>query len=165
MDRKVRGYTLIEILFVIVLMSILMYIFIKEILVIKNREDLKGTAETLAGNLNFVKSQSIVSSFPNGFCYKDQTKEFIFFADKNRDGNYTSSDDKIIISQKLGSNIAVSITNNNSLLCPKAIIFDRRGEIISGGSFGLTISFTTKATGNYTVKVILHRAGRVRVEL
>ncbi|MDM7202653.1 MAG: type II secretion system protein [Thermodesulfobacteriaceae bacterium] len=92
MDRKVRGYTLIEILFVIVLMSILMYIFIKEILVIKNREDLKGTAETLAGNLNFVKSQSIVSSFPNGFWYKDQTKEVIFFADKNRDGNYTSSD-------------------------------------------------------------------------
>ncbi len=147
---------------VISLLSMLAYVFIKEIHVRILEERLKETAESLASNVNYIKSLAPISSEPPCFCYKEGNKEFIFFMDSNRNKNLDEFD-KILRNKKIEKPIEVAnITNNNKLLCPRSVCFDRRGEIKSSGSLGHTIVLGN--TYNRTIEVKISSTGRIRIQ-
>ncbi len=160
--HRTGGVSLLEVLVVISLLSILAYLFISEIHKRILEERLKETAESLAGELNYIKSLAPISAEPPCFCYKEGNKEFIFFMDTNRNKNLDESD-KILKSMKIEKPIEVAnITNDNKLLCPRSVCFDRRGEIRSSGSLGHTIVLGN--TYNQTVEIKISRTGRIRIQ-
>lgn len=159
MVRKIKGYTLFEILVVITLIAILSSFFIREILVYVARERLKATTEEFAANLNLIKTKSIISLIPHGFCFNKNTNSFVFFVDRNFDLRYATGE--TIFEQKVSHGIKIFI-NINAFRCPNAIIFDRRGEIIHNGTTGFSVVFNN--TFGEVMNVTLNALGRISIK-
>lgn len=160
MVRKIKGYTLFEILVVITLIAILSSFFIREILVYVARERLKATTEEFAANLNLIKTKSIISLTPHGFCFDNNTNSFVFFVDRNLDLRYATGE--TIFEQKVSHGITFFVNNINALSCPNAIIFDRRGEIIHNGTTGFSVVF--RNTFGEVMNVTLNALGRISIK-
>ncbi|BAU24089.1 hypothetical protein THC_1729 [Caldimicrobium thiodismutans] len=163
MVRKIRGYTTLELLILIAILAILSAIFIREYLIYTARERLKGAANEIASQLNWVKTKSMISKNLYGICYDNNTRQILIFEEKNGDGNYTNGIDliyKIInISENWRGIEVVEITSK--LLCPQAFIFDRRGELISGGDSGSIVLIN--AFGE-KIKISISILGRISVQ-
>ncbi|MFN3406906.1 MAG: Tfp pilus assembly protein FimT/FimU [Caldimicrobium sp.] len=167
MDRKIKGVTLLEVLTVIAIFCILSFFFIEEFINYQITQKLRAEAEVLGKNLNYIKTQSMIGLKPYGFCYDpgigfcNITKGFCFGMDENGDKRI----DEIILRQDLKKDLKfvfeLDITNNGTLTCPNAIFFDRRGEIISSGSTGHTITISYK---DHKVKVKIDKLGRISIE-
>jgi len=86
MDRKIKGYTILEILVVISLMIILSYIGVKEFLVYVAKIRLNSAVDQLLGDLNWIKTKSMISEKPWGFCIENENS-YVLFKDNDSDGN------------------------------------------------------------------------------
>ncbi len=166
MDRKIKGLTLIEILVIIVFLGILYYIFAKEILVAISREKLIEYAETLAGNLNYIKTQSIISNYPYGFCYQSAERTFIFFKDLNRNQKWDDSgSQETIKEQKIASIYGINVITDDWLLCnnSRMLVFDRRGEILRNNSNLETYRIIFTNAYDQKIEIGLNSTGRIVV--
>jgi Tfp pilus assembly protein FimT len=154
--RKIRGYTTLELLILIAILAILSAIFIREYLIYTARERLKGAANEIASQLNWIKTKSMISTNFYGICYDNNTRQFLIIEEKNGIINYTNGTD---LKEKWKGIEVVEITNK--LLCPQAFFFDRRGELISGGDSGSIVLIN--AFGE-KIKISISILGRISVQ-
>jgi len=159
MAGKIKGYTTLEILMVLAMLSILGALFVREFLIYIQRERLKSAASEIASEINFIRTRSMISNAIYGFCYDNDTQTFIFFEDKDGVASFNNNTDNVIKSIKISDRWkGVSVGEcNPCLICRRAIVFDRRGEIASvcEGNFTLVNSY------GEAIRIIINKLGRI----
>ncbi|MFN4132230.1 MAG: Tfp pilus assembly protein FimT/FimU [Caldimicrobium sp.] len=161
MDRKIKAYTTLELLLVISILGILSFLFVREFLIYISRERLKNATEELASLISNCKNRSILSSQNCGYCLNG-THSIIFFLDNNKDGIFNANSDTIFSHfSKESENIQIG--NGTTLsTCPQAALFDKRGELISGGAVAHSIILKNKYEEKR--KITVNLLGRISVE-
>lgn len=160
MVREIKGYTTLELLFVVAIISLLSALFIREFLIYTARERLKSSAEELAGILNYAKTRSMITMDNYGFCFNNNTKEIVVFIDKNKNQKLDFPEDLIVRAFKK-TGIIIDANNNYCYDNYNDAIFDRRGELFSSGANAVTINLQN--TFNVTVSLIINPLGRISI--
>jgi len=160
-DRKIKAYSLIELLFVIAILFILASFAYREMLVYIARERLKGATEEILGELNWIKTKSTVSSISYGLCIDTSENKVIIFQDENKNNKYDTTIDPVVRTlQVLQRYPGISVNASSSLLCPRAAVFNRfsylangiPGKVILSNNFGETKEITISQLGRIRLK-------------
>jgi len=154
MDRKIAGFSIIELLIVIAIISILMAVGISQYTKYKADRELMRQANMLMDEINWIKSQSIAKE-PHGIVIT--VSNYTLFKDLDGDCNYSTGDEIV-----RAINFIDGITSSTT----QTIVFDRkgypRGSQCALGTVEGTI--TLKNTNNNTKNIKISRYGRTRIE-
>lgn len=156
MDRKVKGYNILELLFIISLIIILGYIGLREFQVYIARERLRASAEELLDTLKLARSQSMISFYHHGVFCRNSTNEWIYFRDLNRNTFYNNGEEILISNLDSKYGYGIKIANTSTVL-----LFDRTGQTLSTGRFGnctLVNAFGEK------IRVTVDSVGRITIQ-
>lgn len=145
------GFTLVELLIVIAIVSILSVIAIPNFSRLKEIYVTKGEMQKVVSFLNLAKSVSL--KYNEQVCVsftKGKGGTLTMFIDTNRDGNYSNGEK---IEQTMPLNEGLEITSENKNVC-----FPPTG-IVLGSNNTITFQF-----GNAIRNVIVSGYGRIRIE-
>lgn len=155
MDRKIAGFSILEILIVIAILSILMAISVSIYTRYKLDRELTRQTNQLLNEISWIKSQSI-SKEPHGIMIT--LSNYTIFKDSDGDCSYTTGNEIVRI-----VNFIDGITGTTS---PQTFVFDRkghpRGSNCTLGTLEGTI--TLKNTNDNIKNIKISRYGRTRVE-
>lgn len=127
MDRKIKGFTLAEILIVIVVFSILAYVGYQEIAKAVANQRLKNSAQTLAMNLERIKRDSMTGRSPWGLRIQNDNA-YILFEDTNRNCRLDTDSGEARSTVNLDQGITFHDTP------PRTIVFDRKGVALESSN-------------------------------
>lgn len=153
MDRKITGFSILEVLIVIAILSILMAVAISYYVKYKKDRELTTQTNNLLNELSWLKSQSIAKE-PHGIVVN--INSYTLFKDLNGDCNY--NDDEVIR--------IINFTEGITSTASQTIVFDRKGyPRDTNCALGTTEgTITLKNTNNNQKKIRISRYGRTRIE-
>lgn len=162
MDRKIAGFSILEILIVIAILSILMAISVSVYTKYKLDRELTKQANQLLDEISWVKSQSI-SKEPHGITI---TKTYYtIFKDSDGDCDYTPGNE-IIRQVNFIHGITCSTCSRLNQTLNQTFVFDRkgypRGSNCALGTVEGTI--TLENANNNSKNIKISRYGRTRIE-
>lgn len=166
MDRKVKGYTIMEILVIIAILSILAgFAFVSFRNIVLNQR-LKASTDNLVSVLNTARMYSMtggdvrgIGPRPWGVYVTEDGRRFILFEDTNsncRCDNNCNNGEEVVKTFQMES--GVKVRN------PLVIVFDKKGyprNAICG--FGATNIIIESETLNKARTICISRYGRIRV--
>lgn len=156
MDRKVKGFSLGEILIVMLIISVLAYIGYREITKSVADQRLKNSAQTLVTNLERIKGNSVTGGVPWGISINSQnTSSYILFEDTNKNCKLDDNNPRTVALEQ-----EITFQNTPS----RTIVFDRKGTLwehrngkcepiqerinmVLSNSFGRTATITIERSG------------------
>jgi len=154
MDRKIAGFSIMELLIVIAIISILMAVGISQYTKYKADRELMRQANMLMDEINWIKSQAIAKE-PHGIMIT--VSNYTLFKDLDGNCNYSTGDEIV-----RAINFIDVITSSTT----QTIVFDRkgypRGSQCALGTVEGTI--TLKNTNNNIKNIKISRYGRTRIE-
>ncbi|HHW20914.1 pilus assembly FimT family protein [Thermodesulfovibrio thiophilus] len=151
MDRKVAGFSILELLITIAILSILMYVGVSEYTKYKAGRELMRQTNMLADELGWIKSQSIAKQ-PHGIVVN--VNNYTIFIDNN--GNCTFDNDTIVEAKSFISGISSTKTVIG--------VFDRRGYPLDNNC-GLGMDGITLTNNLGSQKIInISKYGRIKIE-
>lgn len=155
MDRKVRAYTIFEILLVVVIIGVLMAVVIRPILVFVANQRLNQATNIVVATLNEAKAYSIMKDNLMGIQSDIGTGIVHQFKDLNGNCSYDNNNGENYRNIELPS----GITFSNDIF----FLFDRRGYPVNA-SCGLGPgSITLKNSYDRYKTICIDRYGRIRV--
>ncbi|MCX7723663.1 MAG: hypothetical protein N2042_00255 [Thermodesulfovibrio sp.] len=150
MDRKIEGFSTLELLIIIAILSILMYVGSSQYINYKLDRELIRQANMLTNEINWIKSQSI-SKEPHGLLIN--LSSYTIFKDLDGDCNFSNAE---LFKSK---DFISGITATN----PQIIVFDRKGYPRNTTcALGMT-SITLKNINNSLKIIDISRYGRVQI--
>ncbi len=153
MDRKVAGFSLLELLVIIAILSILMYAGISQYTKYKADRELTRQANQIANDLSWIKSQSI-SKEPHGIVIT--LNNYTLFKDLDGSCGFSAGDEIISV-----VNFIKGITQQNS---SQTIVFDRKGYP-RDNNCALGLSSITLLNYYNNKKIInISRYGRIQIQ-
>jgi len=151
MDRKVAGFSILELLVIMAILSILMYVGISQYIRYKADRELMRQANMLAEEISWVRYQALAKE-THGI--KIDVGSYTIFKDSDGNCNFSTGDSLVGV---------VSFTDRitaNTL----TVVFDRKGyPRNSNCALGL-ITITLKNTNNSTKNIKISRYGRTTIE-
>ena len=155
MAGKVKGFSLIEVLVVIVILAILMWIAVGPIRNQILRSKLHEAVNTFVADLNEMKRKSLTENASYGIDIVGSNSYHTFV---DNDGDCTKDAGEIIGNVTLPSGITFSTSNTTS-----TIVWTRKGVPLNSscGFYSGNVTFTTLG---FTKTVIISRYGRIRIE-
>ncbi|ACI20223.1 MULTISPECIES: prepilin-type N-terminal cleavage/methylation domain-containing protein [Thermodesulfovibrio] len=114
MDRKIAGFSILELLIIIAILSILMYVGVSQYTKYKADRELMRQANMLTDEISWIKSQSI-SKEPYGIVVN--IGSYTIF--KDSDGNCNFNNAETVKSQSFISGITATVS--------QTLVFDRKG--------------------------------------
>lgn len=156
MGRKIKGYNVLELLFIISLIVILGYIGLREFQVYMARERLKASAEELLNTLKLARSQSMISPHHHGVFCRNNTNDWIYFRDLNRNTFYDGGEEIFISNLDSKYGYGIRIVNTSTVL-----LFDRTGQALSTGRFG---NCTLVNAFGERIRVTVDSVGRITMQ-
>jgi len=155
MDRKIAGFSILEVLIVIAILSILTAVIVSTYTKYKADRELMRQANMLMNEISWIKSQSIGKE-PHGILIT--LSNYTLFKDLNGDCGYNTGDEIIRTIDLIDG-----ITTNSTT---QTFVFDRkgypRGSQCNLGTTEGTI--TLRNTNNSTKNIKISRYGRTRIE-
>lgn len=188
MDRKIKGYSALEILMVLAIIGIIGVIFVQEFRNYVANERLKEGLNQLLSELERVKNRAVISAVPWGIRGCIGTNKYKVFMDYDGDCRDSNSTCDVTISRKYCANMFNKPCNSDSdcdnipNTCfdsevsrelPEGVIFshslyvvfDRKGwPFYYYCGFGATNATLKSSVTGKTYKIIIDRLGRIRVE-
>lgn len=154
MDRKIAGFSVLEILVVIAILSILAAIAVSQYAKYKRDRELTAQTNNLLNSLTWVKSQAI-SKEPHGIVVT--VNNYTLFKDLDGNCNFNEGDDIVSI-----IDFSTGITSTT----PLTLVFDRKGYPRNTScALGTTEgTITLKNTNNNFKNIKINRYGRTRIE-
>ncbi|MDW8136515.1 MAG: GspH/FimT family protein [Thermodesulfobacterium sp.] len=156
MDRKVKGYNILELLFIISLVIILGYIGLREFQIYMARERLKIAAEELLSTVKLARSQSVIGPFHHGIFCRNTTNDWIYFRDLNRNTFYDNGEEILISALTSKYGYGIRIVNTSTVF-----LFDRTGQALSTGRFG---NCTLENAFGERIRVTVDSVGRITIQ-
>lgn len=155
MVGKVRGFSLIEVLVVIVILSILMWIAFGPLRNQILRSKLHEAVNTFVADLNEMKRKSLTENVSYGI---EITGSNYYQTFVDNDGDCTKDTSEVLGNISLPSGITFSTSNTT-----RTILWTRKGIPLNSscGFYSGNITFTTLG---FTKTVIISRYGRIRVD-
>lgn len=151
MDRKIEGFSILELLIIIAILSILMYVGISQYTKYKADRELTRQANMLADEISWVRSQSI-SKEPHGIIVN--IGSYTLFRDL--DGNCNLNNNETIKTQDFISEITA--------IASQTLVFDRKGYPRSiTCALGMS-SITLKNINNNQKIIEISRYGRTQIK-
>lgn len=154
MDRKITGFSILEVLVVIAILSILTAIAVSQYAKYKRDRELTSQANNLLNEISWIKSQSI-SKEPHGIIIR--INNYTIFKDLDGNCNIDEGDD---IVRTVDFITGITATANQT------IVFDRKGyprnTTCALGTTEGTI--TLRNTNNNQKSIKINRYGRTRIE-
>ena len=155
MDRKIKGYNILEILVVLIILGILMALVIRSILVFVANQRLNEAVNMVISDLNEAKMYSISKDNLMGITADSNTNSYIIFQNNDDNCLYNNGLDTILKTITLPS----GITFINDVF----FLFDRRG-LPRNASCGLGMAnIKLKNTFGDIKTICIDRYGRIRV--
>lgn len=154
--RNQSGFTMIELMIVVVLITILAGLAIVDLSSHSGRLKLRSQAHDILSNLRLARSMAVANKTPHGVFFDADGRKFIVFQDRVNLANHTFDvGDSLIYTQDLENTVDYDVCSfpNNT------VVFKADGSASSSGSVGL-LSLATD--GSFTVDV-LASTGRVRL--
>ncbi|MCX7760594.1 MAG: type II secretion system GspH family protein [Hydrogenothermaceae bacterium] len=153
MDRKVKAYTIFEILVALIIIGILMAVVIRPILIFVAKQRLNQATNIVVATLNETKAYSIMKDNLMGIQADQNTGIIHQFIDKNNNCQYDSGENYRDI------NLPTNIIFINDIF----FLFDRRGYPVNA-SCGLGPG-PVVLKNNYDMykTICVDRYGRIRV--
>lgn len=154
MAGKVRGFSLIEVLVVIIILAILMGIAFGPLRNHILKSKVNQAVNTFIADLNEMKRRSITENTTYGIAMG--VTSYITFVDRN--GNCVNNSDEFLTRVDLPSGVRISATNTTSV-----IVWTRKGVPLNTtcGFYSGTIIFNA---GNYEKRVSISRYGRITID-
>lgn len=153
MDRKVAGFSILELLIIIAILSILMTVGVREYIRYKEDRELMRQANMLADELSWIRSQSIAKE-PHGIVVN--LSNYTIFKDLDRNCQF-SSGDSIVSSKDFISGVTATTSVSG--------VFDRRGYVLSSENCGLGMSSMTLTNRNNNKKIIaISKYGKIQIK-
>lgn len=154
MAGKVKGFSLIEVLVVIIIIAILMGIAFGPLRNQILKSKVNQAVNSLVADLNEMKRRSITENASYGVVMG--VTSYITFIDTNGDCNLDSGED--ITRVNLPSGVSMSTSNTTSL-----VVWTRKGVPLNStcGFYSGTIILNA---GNYQKRVSISRYGRITVD-
>lgn len=155
MDRKIEGFSILETLIVIAIISILMAIVVSGYTKYKLDRELTRQATQLLDEISWVKSQSVAKE-PHGIMIT--LNNYTIFKDLDGDCGYTLGDEIVRT-----VNFIEGITGTTS---SQTFVFDRKGYPRGSNCALATVegTITLKNINNNTKNIKISRYGRTRIE-
>lgn len=151
MDRKVAGFSILELLVIMAILSILMYVGISQYIRYKEDRELMRQANMLAEEISWVRYQALAKE-PHGI--KVDVGSYTIFKDSDGNCNFSNGDSLVGV-----VNFTDRITANTL-----TVVFDRKGyPRDSNCALGL-ITITLKNTNNSTKNIKISKYGRTTIE-
>ncbi len=157
MDRKVRGFSLVELLVVLVIITMVLWVGFGAFREQIRKQRLSEAAMKLTADLNYWRKKSIMEAYPYGL-YIQSSSRIDVFKDTDRDCTYDSTE--MVSYIELPEGTSLTIPSSSSL---RTIVWTRRG-IPLNGSCGFYANTLTLTAGSHQKKVIISRGGRIRIE-
>jgi type IV fimbrial biogenesis protein FimT len=156
MDRKVKGYSLIEILVIIAILAILAWIAVGPLRTQIMKARLHEAVNKFVADLNEMKRRSITQEDSFGIEIQNNNTSYVTFRDVDRD--CTRDSGETIATVNLPGGVSISTPN-----ATRTIIWTRKGVPLNGscGFFSGTITFTALT---FSKDVIIGRLGRIRID-
>ncbi|WP_333785372.1 prepilin-type N-terminal cleavage/methylation domain-containing protein [Thermocrinis sp.] len=158
MDRKVKGYTIFELLVVVVIISILAGAFLMGLRNMVLRERLYSAMTQVANDIKEVQFRSISSNATWGIRLCRGSEQYKIFTVQSGCQDATPNCTNDSSTQRLVSLPSGVVPDND--FC---VVFDRRGYPLNCGC-GLGMGSVTLKNAYGSRIVILNRLGRVRYE-
>jgi type IV fimbrial biogenesis protein FimT len=157
MDRKIAGFSLMEVLIVIAILSILMAFSIDWYIKYQSQRALQESANNLANELGWLKAQSIGGN-PHGIAILSaNANSYIIFRDDDFDCNRKADGSEDLRTVNF---IHPAVT----AVAQVSFIIDRRGYPLSN-TCGLGMqAITLKEKYGTQKSVIIDRYGRIRIQ-
>ncbi|HEV8711269.1 MAG TPA: GspH/FimT family protein [Candidatus Binatia bacterium] len=157
--RNLRGFTLLELLLVIVLLGILGGLASLQVAPLLSRTRLERGARQVATDLQAVKMKAIAQNRSFRVTFRPDTRDYV--VDKNEDGAWQrqaldahSSETRENALIALPPGVSITAVNSGG-----EVIFVPRGYVDAG----ITITLGT-APGAERKRIVVNLAGRVRIE-
>lgn len=153
MVRKVKGFSIIEALVVIAVLSILMWIAVGPLRsqILKSR--LHEAVNMFVADINDMKRRAITEDLFYGI-HIANSNYYLTFVDSNKNCSRDSGED--ITSISLPSGVSVLPTN-------ATIVWTRKGVPLNSNCSFYAGTITFRALG-FTKRVVINRYGRIRIE-
>ena len=157
MDRKIKGFSLIELLIIISIISTLMAFSVNWYIKYEQDRRLTETANSLVADLQWAKEHSISGDNLYGVYIDINNKNYVVF--KNLDlGCSFNAQNESLRTRDLPNGLSFDNTQSVTFL------FDRRGYPLSSScGFGAS-TIILKNRNNLKKNIIVSRYGRIRVE-
>jgi prepilin-type N-terminal cleavage/methylation domain-containing protein len=154
MVREVNGFSLIELLIVIVILSILMGLYFGPVRSQLMKSKLSESVNKLIADLNSAKRRAITEAIPYGVRVVENPPSYIIFADKNKDCKENSGE--LVREVKLPRGITISANE-------ETIVWTRKGIPLNGTCGFYSGRIRLKAM-DFSKEIVIGRMGRIRIE-
>uniref|UniRef100_A0A7C4AKA2 Prepilin-type N-terminal cleavage/methylation domain-containing protein n=1 Tax=Thermodesulfovibrio aggregans TaxID=86166 RepID=A0A7C4AKA2_9BACT len=151
MDRKIAGFSILELLIIIAILSILMYVGYSQYIKYKADRELMRQVNMLADEISWIKSQAVAKE-PYGIVINIDS--YTIF--KDSDGNCNFSTTETIRSQDFISKITATAS--------QTLVFDRKGYPRSTTCALGTSSITLKNINNNQKIIEISKYGRTQIK-
>jgi len=158
MDRKIAGFSIIELLIVIAIISILMAVGISQYTKYKADRELMRQANMLMDEINWIKSQSI-SKEPHGIVIT--VSNYTLFKDLDGDCNYSAGEE---IKDENGNPKVYNFESGITSSTTQTIVFDRKGYPRDTNCGLGQMSITLSNNLGHKKLICISRYGRIKIE-
>ena len=163
--KKNSGFTLLEAIVVVGMVSILFAIAIPSMTTFTKNDRLTTNVNTLIGHLAYARSEAVKRSQQVSVCASNDAATcsggwndgWIVYIDADNNNSFDAGEEVIKAQQDLGANNTLSATGIGT-----QVTYDNRG-FVDAGSVG-SLQFCDDRSGNFGKTVRITTTGRVRLE-
>jgi len=162
--KKNSGFTLLELVITVALLSIVMAIAVPSMTVFNQNDRLTTNINALVGHLGLARSEAVKRSQQVSICVSSDSLTctggnwedgWLVYADTNNDGSLNGTDETLRVQQALGGENKMKPTGIGS-----QVTYDYRGFVTATGNFLLCDS----RSGDLGKTITITTTGRVRFE-
>ncbi len=156
MDRKVRGFTVVELLVVMVIIAILMSFAYRWALVSLANQRLKNAQDQLVSDMESTKLKSLTTNTTWGLSVSSNS--YVVFSDRNYNCQFNQGE--AVETVEMPTGIVANASQNT-------FVFDRKGTVRGTDCELISTSLNITLQNSFGTKrvIIIEPYGRVRSEL
>lgn len=163
--KKNSGFTLLELMIILAVVSVLMMIAIPSMTTFSQNDRLTTNINTLVGHLAYARSEAVKTSQQVAVCASNDASTcsggwadgWIVYIDADADNSFTAGEQVIRAQQALGGSNTIAATGIGT-----QIVYDNRG-FVSAASVG-SLLLCDDRTGPHGKTIRITSTGRVRLE-